>query len=553
MNLKNSCGMDSPVPGMGRGVLRLLVALVLAVIPLGEFAALGQAQTGGMPVRDVTVVEAISLLDSGTRVRLRGTLLYETAPGWFCIADGTGSIRGQIAKPIPMKPGDLLELTSALAPADDRVPWLWGVAAANLGQGAFPDPLPMRAADAYRTHELKEKLDAAFVTLRGRVTGFGMIGRQYPVAGRMIDFRMETLELDDEGTKAQAVFKIGSGAEARFPIGTLAEFTGACRLESPKSGELKGYIQVMVPGLEHVRVIEWPPFWSRPDFQRWMMIVSFSAAMLFGITAFWLWLHRKKVKLARSAERNAELERALAKERELGEMKSSFVSLVSHEFRTPLGVIMSSVEVLREYFDRLPPEKRQRQLDMIFRSTKNLASLIEEVLLLGRVDEGRMQFKPEPLDLEKCCRALADEAVSATSGACPILFKTESPLAGAASDEALLRHILGNLLSNAVKYSEPGAPVDFTAARQNGSVIFTVRDRGIGIPPEDQAKLFTSFTRGSNVGNRPGTGLGLVLVQKCVCLHGGALDIQSAPGAGTTVTVRLPVFENQKSEIQNPQ
>ena len=99
--------------------------------------------------------------------------------------------------------------------------------------------------------------------------------------------------------------------------------------------------------------------------------------------------------------RTEELHRALAHEKELGEMKSNFVSLVSHEFRTPLGVIMSAVEVLQRYFERLPADKRARHLEMIFRSTKNLANLIEEVLLLGRVEEGRMQFAPGPLDLEK--------------------------------------------------------------------------------------------------------------------------------------------------------
>jgi signal transduction histidine kinase len=179
---------------------------------------------------------------------------------------------------------------------------------------------------------------------------------------------------------------------------------------------------------------------------------------------------------------------------------------------------------------------------MIFRSTKNLANLIEEVLLLGRVEEGRMQFAPVPLDLGKLCRSLADELLSATGGACPIHFRALTSIDGAISDEALLRHILCNLLSNAVKYSEPGSPVEFTAERSDINVIITIRDRGIGIPQEDQAKLFTSFTRARNVGTRPGTGLGLVVVQRCVQLHRGALALDSAPGSGTTVTVTLPVF-----------
>ena len=244
----------------------------------------------------------------------------------------------------------------------------------------------------------------------------------------------------------------------------------------------------------------------------------------------------------RVAARTADLDQALARERELSEMKSNFVSLVSHEFRTPLGVIMSAAEVLERYFERLPAEKRARHLGMILKSTKNLATLIEEVLLLSRVEEGRMQFAPVPLALETLCQTVCDEIRSATSTACPIRFHASDSLEGAVSDEALLRHILTNLLSNACKYSEPGSPVDFLAERRNGDVVFTIGDRGIGIPPEDQPLLFTTFTRGRNVGSRPGTGLGLVIVQRSVQLHGGTIQLASTPGEGTTVTVALPVF-----------
>jgi len=254
-------------------------------------------------------------------------------------------------------------------------------------------------------------------------------------------------------------------------------------------------------------------------------------------------LHELNLTLeGRVAARTAELEVALAKQTELANLKTEFVSIVSHEFRTPLGVILSAADVLDGYFERLPPEKRARHLKMIQRSTKNLANLIDEVLVLSRVEEGRMQFAPEPIDLESLCRSLCGELSSATNGACPICFTTEGELAGAVSDEALLRHILCNLLSNAVKYSEPGTTVDFSVRRDGANAVLTVRDRGIGIPEEDQAKLFTSFTRGSNVGVRPGTGLGLVVVQRCVVLHGGELGIASTVGQGTTVTVKLPAF-----------
>jgi signal transduction histidine kinase len=234
-------------------------------------------------------------------------------------------------------------------------------------------------------------------------------------------------------------------------------------------------------------------------------------------------------------------------------MKSNFVSLVSHEFRTPLGVIMSAVEVLQRYFERLPTEKREKHLEMIFRSTKSLAGLIEEVLLLSRVEAGRLQFVPVPVDLESLCRAFSDEVLSATDAVCAVHFRSVGELAGAVSDESILRHVFSNLLSNACKYSEQGAAVEFTVSRGGDDAVFMVRDRGIGIPPEDLERIFQSFTRARNVGERPGTGLGMVIVRHCVELHGGRLDLQSTLGAGTTVTVALPVFRESSVPQSTPE
>ncbi len=250
---------------------------------------------------------------------------------------------------------------------------------------------------------------------------------------------------------------------------------------------------------------------------------------------------------SRVTERTAELERALAQQTELARLKSDFVSLVSHEFRTPLGVIMSAADVLRLFFNTLSEDKRMHHLEMITRSTRSLAGLIEEVLLIRKVEDGRMRFEPVAVDVPTICRVLADEIGSTTHQSSPIHFSCDAELAGAKSDETLLRHILSNVLSNAVKYSEPGQPVDFRAERKNGDVVFTVQDHGIGILPEDRSRLFHSFTRGRNVGSRPGTGLGLIVVKRCVDLHGGELNLQSEPGAGTTVTIALPVFNHPES------
>ena len=237
-----------------------------------------------------------------------------------------------------------------------------------------------------------------------------------------------------------------------------------------------------------------------------------------------------------------ELLRTLAREKELRELKSNFVSLVSHEFRTPLGVISTSSEILRDYFAELAEAERRRHLDSIARNTRRMSDLMEEVLVIGQLDAGKMAFEPAPLDLAAFCRRLVDEVLSATNRLCPINLALGSLPTDASADSRLLRHVLINLLANAVKYSEPGVAVDLTVARDGTEAIFTIHDHGIGIPDSDQKRLFNAFQRGGNVGARHGTGLGLVIVKRCVDLQGGRLQLTSKIDEGTVVTVRVPVF-----------
>ncbi len=238
-----------------------------------------------------------------------------------------------------------------------------------------------------------------------------------------------------------------------------------------------------------------------------------------------------------------EILRALEREKELGTLKSNFVSMVSHEFRTPLGIIMSSAGILQKYFARLTPEERNDHLESIQRSTRRMGDLMEEVLLLARLDAGRMNFEPVEVDFEAVCRSLVDEVLSVTNRRCPIEIRSGLPRSNPAqADETLLRQVFTNLLTNAVKYSEAGSPVEFSLDRDGAQAVCVIRDRGIGIPEQDRNWLFHAFHRGQNVGQRSGTGLGLVIVQRCLELHGGTIDVESVVGHGTTVTVRLPVF-----------
>lgn len=255
----------------------------------------------------------------------------------------------------------------------------------------------------------------------------------------------------------------------------------------------------------------------------------------------------------RVAQRTAELQQAhqdvlqaLAREKELNELKTRFVNMVSHEFRTPLTTILSSAELLEHYGQRWRQEKRLKHLQRIAETTLRLTQLLDEVLLVGRAESGHLPCNPEPLDLVAFVRELMEE-MRLGLGAQHILLLDLSPLEQANSlpsqmDVQLLRHILTNLLSNAIKYSPAGSPVQLRLARQDDHVIIKVSDQGIGIPAQDQARLFESFHRGRNVGSLPGTGLGLHIVKRLVELHSGTVTVQSEEGQGTTVTVALPLI-----------
>jgi signal transduction histidine kinase len=189
-------------------------------------------------------------------------------------------------------------------------------------------------------------------------------------------------------------------------------------------------------------------------------------------------------------------------------------------------------------------DERDEQLESIARNTRRMAGMMEQVLVLSRLDADKLDFQPKVLDLEVFCRRVIDEVLSATNRRCLIELSLSSIPSEAKADERLLGHIFTNLLTNAVKYSEAGATVDFAVERDGQDAVCVVRDRGIGISENDQQQLFKAFHRGGNVGTRPGTGLGLLLVKRCVELHGGSVHLKSKIDEGTTVIVKLPIFRN---------
>lgn len=237
----------------------------------------------------------------------------------------------------------------------------------------------------------------------------------------------------------------------------------------------------------------------------------------------------------------AEIRKALAKERELGELRSSFVSLVSHEFRTPLTTILSSSELLQRYAQKLSDEKKQSHHQRISTAVSRMTQLLDDVLTIGKAEAGKLKCQAVDMDLAAFC---TDVVESMQIGAIPkhqIKFTSSGNCSDAYMDENLLRHVLTNLLSNAIKYSPQGGEVKFDLVCHGESGIFRIQDSGIGIPQEYLEHLFHSFQRAGNVGTIQGTGLGLAIVKKCVDLQGGKIDVASELKMGTTFTVTLPL------------
>lgn len=250
------------------------------------------------------------------------------------------------------------------------------------------------------------------------------------------------------------------------------------------------------------------------------------------------------VKRAREAEKErALLKLELEKEREIHELKSRFISMASHDFRSPLSVILSSSDLLRYYTQNISDDVLAhvlRHLDKIKYSVEHMTDLLDDVLLLNKANAGRLEFHPVPLDLRELCQELIDEVRQTDQDQhhFEFLFNGTTPVIP--GDEKLLRQIITNLLSNAVKYAEPGTTVRVQLHAVGASITLEIQDEGIGIPLKDQAKLFEAFHRASNVGTRQGTGLGLSIVKVAAEAHGGTVRCESEVDKGTMFTITLP-------------
>jgi PAS domain S-box-containing protein len=234
------------------------------------------------------------------------------------------------------------------------------------------------------------------------------------------------------------------------------------------------------------------------------------------------------------------LQKALDHAMELNELKSRFVSMVSHEFRNPLAVMQTSVQMLQRYSDRLSEADKRRQLDTLQMYIRRMTDLLEEVLTISRAEAGKLAFNPEPVDVAALCRSIVDEIRTIAPPTLTFTVEAEGDCR-AVADPRLLTLAVTNLVSNAAKYSKAQGTVRVGVYRQEHAVTVSVEDQGIGIPQREQGHVFEGFFRASNVGTLPGTGLGLLIARHCVMRHGGTLTFRSQENVGTIFTITVPL------------
>ena len=240
-------------------------------------------------------------------------------------------------------------------------------------------------------------------------------------------------------------------------------------------------------------------------------------------------------------EAEAMIRTSLEKEKELGELKSRFVSMASHEFRTPLGGILTSASLLKKHHDAGNSEKVYRHLHTIKKSVKNLTNILNEFLSLDKLDQGIMETHISSFSLSALVDDIVEGLVDLSEKNLKISIKHRDSQLTLNQDESMLRNVLINLLSNASKYSPNKSTIYFESDLQDENVIIRVKDQGIGIPKEDQKHLFGRFFRAHNVNIVQGTGLGLNIVKRYLDLMGGTINFTSEENRGTTFTVMLPL------------
>ena len=240
---------------------------------------------------------------------------------------------------------------------------------------------------------------------------------------------------------------------------------------------------------------------------------------------------------------NQELQQAIEKEKKLHALKTKFLSMASHEFRTPLTTVMMATDMLETYGSTLSSEQKEDFLERIKVSAELMTELMNEILQYTRIENGSEHPVSKEIELPRFCSELLDEIRLISGAGYNLIFlvQQETGCTVFKVDPLVLRQILTNLLSNAIKYSPKGGTIKLSLQLSECQVTFEVKDQGIGIPEKEIGSLFEAFKRGENVRSIQGTGLGLAIVKKCVDLYGGSIGVKSKLNRGSTFTVDLPL------------
>lgn len=239
-------------------------------------------------------------------------------------------------------------------------------------------------------------------------------------------------------------------------------------------------------------------------------------------------------------DRTKELEQSLMREKELGILKTNFISMASHEFRTPLTSIQGLIELVLNYSDRLTIEQIKERLKKINVEVANMTNMLEDVLIIGQVDSDKIVFTPVALNLVEFVKGIIYEYQLFKIVKREVDFQFVSDVIICSVDVKLMKQIVMNLFSNALKYSEFPSPILVSILKENDEVVFSVTDQGIGISDKEQKIIFEPFFRANNVENIQGTGLGLTIIERAVNIHKGKVEVLSKLGKGTTFRIILP-------------
>lgn len=301
-----------------------------------------------------------------------------------------------------------------------------------------------------------------------------------------------------------------------------------------KHESLQKQIQAVVDAREVITTVEAGKRYGLLRWQQW------TDTPIFNTDGELIEIQSVGIDITERKEAEIALRKALEKERELGELKSRFVSMASHEFRTPLTTILSTASFLEMAEEKLSSEKRLARLTKIQTAAHEMTELLNDVLLFGKAEANRLEYQPKDLDIIAFCQEIIEDIQAASGKNHEIQWQSDLENGFIYCDDKLMRQVITNLVSNAVKYSPPNSMIQVKLNGESQTFQMIVCDQGIGIPEKDQARLFEPFHRAKNVRDISGTGLGLAITKKAVELHGGTIQFESKANQGTCFTVLIP-------------